>query len=429
AKRTVSLVLNDKVQQTKTVDVPANGRAQAEFLALEAPYGFSRGEIRIDSADALSADDRFAFSVERTDPRKVLFLDDGRRPRAQQYYRAALDASADAAFQMEAMRPDQAANATLTGYAFVVMSDVGVLPGGLEDNLKRYVTGGGSLLIALGPASAALPRVPVIDESVEAARYAGREAERFLTVSDIDTGHPALHSAGRFEGVKFYQAIHVTPAKSRVLARLNDQTPLVLERPMGEGKIMVFASTFDNISNDLPLHAIWVPFVQQSAAYLGGGGGAEQPVNLPVDSYVELRSAGAGGAGTAAEVLDPDGKRVLSLQEASSAKNFAVNREGFFEMKAANGRRTLIAAHADRRESDLAMLPQETLDLWKATGKSDQQGAGPTAQGNEEIKKPWGLWPILLLVLLGVAMVESVVANRYLRPPAAEQPGTKKEAA
>src|SRR5206468_9721156 len=142
------------------------------------------------------------------------------------------------------------------------------------------------------------------------------EAERFLTVSEIDIGHPALRNVERFAGVKFYQAIHVTPAKSHVLARLNDQTPLVLEQQIGEGKALVFASTFDNVSNDLPLHAAWVPFVVQSAAYLGGGG-AEQPVNMAVDSYVELRAANNQGA--AAEVLDPSGKRLLSLQEATNA--------------------------------------------------------------------------------------------------------------
>ncbi len=45
----------------KTVDVPANGRAQVEFLGLDAPYGFSRGEVRIDGADALPGDDRYVF--------------------------------------------------------------------------------------------------------------------------------------------------------------------------------------------------------------------------------------------------------------------------------------------------------------------------------------------------------------------------------
>ena len=424
AKRVVTLLLNGKSLQTKTVDVPENGRAQVEFLGLDAPYGFSRGEVKIESADVLSADDRFPFAVERTDPRKVLFVDDGRKPISQVYFRAALDASPDAAFVMESNRPEQAANQQLAHYAMVVLSDLGSVPPDLEDALKKYVSGGGSVFIALGPTSAALPRVPVLDESIQASSYAGREGERFFTVSEIDTGHPVMRSVERFEGVKLYQAIKVTPAKSKVLARLNDGTPLVLERQIGEGKVLVFASTFDKLSNDLPLHAAWVPFVQQSANYLGGGG-AEQPVNLAVDSYVELRT---GDKGAAAEVLGPDGKRLLSLEEAASAKNFAVRNEGFFELKTASGRQSLIAAHADRRESDLAVIPKEVLDLWKATGESNQTAPGSSTSADQSDKKPWGLWPILLLLLLCVALAESVVANGYLRPPADEEKDRRKAA-
>lgn len=423
SKKNVSLVLNNKVQQTKPVDITTGGRAQVEFLALDAPYGFSKGEVRVEGEDSLPADDRFYFAVERTDPRKVLFVDDGRHPRAQLYYRAALDSSGDSAFQLEVVRPDVAANQELSRYAFVVLDDAGNVSSTLEDALKKYVNAGGSVLIALGPASAAQPKVPLVDESIEAAAYAGREGDRFLNVSEIDAGHPALRSVERFAGVKFYQAIHVTPAKSRVLARLNDQTPLVLERQLGEGKVLVFTSTFDNVTNDLPLHASWVPFVERSAAYLAGSG-AEQPVNLTVDSYVELRTADNKSA--AAEVLDPDGKRLLSLEEATTAKNFAVNKEGFFELKTASGRHTLIAAHADRRESDLSVIPQETLELWRATG-SDQTVPGASGAGNGD-KKPWPLWPWLLLLLLIIAMAESLVADRHLRP-AADSPDVRKEAA
>jgi len=235
-----------------------------------------------------------------------------------------------------------------------------------------------------------------------------------------------MRSVERFEGVKFYQAIKVNPSKSKVLARLNDGTPLVLERQIGEGKVLVFASTFDKLSNDLPIHAAWVPFVQQSATYLSGGG-AEQPVNLPVDSYVELRAGDAKGA--AAEVLGPDGKRLLSLEEAANAKNFALRNEGFFELKTASGRQSLIAAHADRRESDLTVIPKETLDLWKATGEDNQTAGGASTSADQSDRKPWGLWPILLLILLLVALAESVVANGYLSPPAEPEKSKRKEAA
>jgi hypothetical protein len=423
-KKTVSLVLNNKVQQTKTVDITTGGRAQVEFLALDAPYGFSKGEVRVDGGDILPQDDRYYFAVERTDPGKVLFIDDGRHPRAQLYYRAALESSGDSAFQIEVVRPEVAANQQLSRYSFVVLDDIGTVSSTLEDALKKYVEAGGSVLIALGPASVAQPKVPLTNETIESASYAGREAERFLNVSEIDAGHPALRSVERFAGVKFYQAVHVTPSKSRVLARLNDQTPLVLEQQIGEGKVLVFTSTFDNVSNDLPLHASWVPFVERSAAYMAGSG-AEQPVNLTVDSYVELRTSNNQSA--AAEVLDPDGKRLLSLEEATTAKNFEVGKEGFFELKTASGRHTLLAAHADRRESNLEVIPQETLDLWRATGGEPAPGA-PGAE-SERDKKQWPLWPWLLLLLLLVAIAESLVADRYLRPAADNPETVRKEAA
>ena len=426
SKRTVTLLLNGRELQSKSVDVPENGRVPVEFLGLDAPYGFSKGEVRIDAADSLAGDDHYYFSTERADPRKVLFIDDGRHARAELYFKVALDSSGDGGFQLESLRPDVAATANLATYAFVVLNDLSSVPQNLDSSLERYVNAGGSALVVLGPGSAVLPRVPVLDEAIQASSYAGREGGLFLTVTDIDSGHPALRSVDRFNGVKFYQAIHVSTAKSRVLAKLNDQTPLVLERAIGEGKVLAFTSTLDNVLNDLPIHASWVPFVAQSALYLGGGG-AEQPVNLPVDSYVELRTGD--GKGAAAEVLGPDGKRMLSLVESTKARNFALDREGFFEVKTAAGRRSLVAVHADRRESEMAPIPAETLDLWKGTGSSDTTPGGGGAGAAGGADQPWGLWPYILLLLLGVAVAESVVADGFLRPSAPQREVLKREAA
>jgi hypothetical protein len=408
--KTATLLLNGKTLQSKTVEIPEGGRGTAEFLGLEASYGFNRAEIRIDGTDALAEDNSFAFSVERADPRKVLFVDDGRRNDAL-YFRTALSAAPDSAFQLDVQSPGAAGSANLSSFALVVLSDPGALPTGFEDALKRYVSGGGSVLVALGAASAVLPRVPVLDEPIESSRYAGRDTERFLAIGDIDSTHAVLRNVNRFDGVKFYQVINVKPMNSRVLAKLSDGTPLVLERQIGEGKAMAFASPFDNSVNDLPLHNSWVPFVQDSTRYLGGGG-TEQPVTLAVDQYVELRTGEGGGS---AEVSDPDGKRALSLEEAAKARSFMLTREGFYEVRTANGRRSLVAAHADRKESDLSVIPKETQDLWAGTGAPSGGGPG-VANAGEGLTKPFSLAPYILLLLLGVVLAESVIANRYLRP-------------
>jgi hypothetical protein len=406
--RTASLVLDGKTLESKMVEIPANGRATVEFLSLESPYGFHKGEIRIQPDDSLREDDRFPFAVERADPHPVLFLHQGGQTRGELYYRAALESVPDAGFVIEPLPVEQATNQAFSKYAFVVLSDIGSLPVGLENSLRAYVNAGGSLFVSLGPASAALERVPVSGEAIQGSSYASREGDRFQTVASADAEYPSLRRTNKLEGVQFLQDIRVNPGQSRVIARLTNQDPLLLEKQVGEGRVLVFTSTFDNLANDFPLHSSFVPFVEQTARYLGRQ--QDSSTNVAVDSYIELRSVKEHGA--AVEVTDPDGKQPLSLKEASSAQSFQVNREGFYEIHRGAGRQEMVAVHADRRESDLTPIPQETLDLWRNTGR----GPDPVTANGEAANqpKPWSLWRYALLLVLITAIIESLIASRYL---------------
>ena len=140
----------------------------------------------------------------------------------------------------------------------------------------------------------AITHVPVSDVRFEETRYAGREGDRFQTAAWLDSSHPAILTDNRWEGVKFYQAIRVAPGDARVVARLSDQTPLLLDQQVGQGRILIFTSTFDNIANDFPLHASFVPFVEQTARYLGRLDAG--PAGVTVGSFAELRDTKAKGA-------------------------------------------------------------------------------------------------------------------------------------
>jgi hypothetical protein len=408
-KRTVSLALDGKTLESKMVDVPSNGRASVEFLSLDSPHGFHKGEIRIEPGDALHEDDRFDFAIERTDPHPVLFLHPAGQTLDELYYRSALESVSEAGFTLEPLAVEQAGNQSLSKYAFVVLSDVGTMPPGLEANLRAYVAGGGSLLVALGPLSAALARVPVSNETIQGSAYASRGDSRFETVAAADAEHPALRRANKLDGVKFYQEIKVDPGQSHVIARLTNQAPLLLEKQVGEGRVVVFTSTFDNVGNDMPLHASFVPFVEETARYLGGQ--QDRSTNVAVDSYIELRSAQEHGA--AIDVTEPDGSHPLSLKDASTTQTFQVTREGFYDIHRANGREELVAVHADRRESDLTPIPQETLALWQNTGLGPDTPSGDGSAADTQ-PRPWSLWRYALLLVLIIAIIESVLASRYL---------------
>jgi hypothetical protein len=409
ARRTVSLVMNGKVASSKTVDVPENGRASVEFVGLDAAYGLNRGEVRIDDADPLPEDDRFFFGVERSDPKKVLFVHEARQERGVLYVRNAMDASPDAAFNLEPVNAEQVGNVDPSRYAAVIVSDVSTLPQTFLTALDTYVKQGGAVLFALGPVAGTRPRVPLFDQPVLQSEYMSRSGERFQMATETDPSQPAIGRANRWDGVKFYHVVRVDPGSSTVSARLADGTPLLMEKKLGEGRVMVFASTLDNISNDFPLHPSFVPFIEQLAYYLSGE--EDRRSTVPVDSQVDLRNSK--DLKTAVEVLGPDGKRALSLQEAASAQTVTVSSAGFYELRRANGRHELVAVNPDRLESNLEMIPKETLDLWQRTG---QAGEGLGGASSQEQQKPWPLWWYVLLGVVVVGIAESLVASRHVGP-------------
>jgi len=411
AKKTVSLVVNGRALQSKPVELAANGRATVEFIGIEANYGFAKCEIRIDGNDALPGDDRMLFAIERADPKKALMIHESRDGRSPLYYKAALGSAGESAFTLDVVPVEQAGGLNLSRYAFVVAADVLSLPSSLEASLTKYVQTGGSVMIALGPSSARRNRVPVTGDPVSEGKYYSRDGARFDTVGHVDTTFAPIAKASGWQGVRFYYSVRTPAANARVLARLTDETPLLYEKKIGEGRAVVFASGLDNLTNDFPQFPAFVAFAEQSARYLAGVD--ERQSVAAVGSSIELRTQRETALGV--EVMDPDGKRAMSLSEAARASSFMVTREGFFEVRRANGRHEMIAVNADRRESDLGLIPEETRSLWSgAAGETVQAGIGPAASSKKEEEQVHPYWWHLMFAALLAAVVETIVASRYL---------------
>jgi hypothetical protein len=422
ATRTVSVVVNGVVTATKKVDVPANGRATVAFDSLDVPFGESKCAVKIDAADGFPNDDASEFAVKRADPERVLFVHQGSDGRSPLYFGAALAAAAQASFVLQPIAPEQASDIDPTKYAFVVLSDVPSVPSILEHTLEKNVEDGGSVLVAAGTAMSHREHIPVYGGDVADGHYytSGSAADAgFTTVGDVDAAHPAMKDAEGWEGAKFFYAAAVDPGSARVVARLADGTPLLIDKQMGEGHVLVFASGFDDLSNDLPLQPAFVAFVDQTARYLSGEervGGARV-----VDSFVQLRNpanetAGAGSASNHAtvDVIGPDGKRPLSLKEAAAAESFQLSHAGFYQIHFANGRDALIAVNPDRRESDLEPIPDDVLKLWSGSGNANGVVPAESDAAAEERENVSGIWWWFMLVLTIVAVAESIVATGYL---------------
>ena len=394
---------------TKTVSVPANGRAAVDFPALEVPYGFSRCEVKIDSADVFPADDLRRFAVQRSDPQKVLLIHNYGDNRSPLYIGAALSAAAQSAFTLESISVNEAADRQPSNYAFIILSDLNSFPALLENSLSGYVRSGGSLLIAAGTSAGARTQIPIFGAHILDTRDYSRVPDRFMAVGTSDSSYPAVAKAEGWPGVKFFYALNVDPGDARVIVRLSDQTPLLLEKHIGEGRVVLLTSGLDNLTNDFPLNPSFVPFVEQTARYLAGSerqGGAR-----PVDAFLELRNAREQGQGV--EVTDPEGKRPLTLSQAASAKSFQLTEAGYYQLRLANGRQNLVGVNPDPKESNLDVIPNDVMALWQGNGDPVSQAASPSV-APAPAKTPESLWWYVMLFVFAAALAESVLASRYL---------------
>jgi hypothetical protein len=228
-----------------------------------------------------------------------------------------------------------------------------------------------------------------------------------------DAAGSASGQTNDWSNVKFYYAATVDPSHSRVVARLADGTPLLLDKQLGEGHVLLLTSGLDNLTNDLPLHPAFVAFVARTADYLSGNdrlSGARL-----VGSFVQLRSSTTKSTDQPVnvEVVDPDGRRPLSLSEASTVQSYQLMRAGFYQIRFANGKEALMAVNPDRRESDLESIPDDILTLWSGNA-APAASPLPSTPAVEKTTVPFSLWWYVMLFALAAAVAESIIAANYL---------------
>jgi Aerotolerance regulator N-terminal/von Willebrand factor type A domain len=420
AVKTLSLVVNGKVLATHKLNVPANGRATAVFAPLDVGYGFNRCAVRIEAADGgdtFPADDESVFAVRRSDPERVLFVHATADTRSPVYFGAALNAAAQGSFLLQSVAQEQATDIDPTKYAFVVLSDTVALPSIFEHTLAQYVAKGGSVLIALGTDAAYHVRIPLWGGDVKSTNNYARSGNA-ATVGQVDFTHPAFANTqpgldnGGWSGAKVFYAAKVDAGQARVAARLNDGTPFLLEKQMGEGHLLLLASGLENLTNDLPLHPVFVAFVDHTARYLSGS--ERLSGSRLVDDFVQLRSTAEPlGIAASVEVIAPDGQRPLSLGEARTAQSFRLAHAGFYQIRFASGRDAVIGVNPDRRESNLEPMADDIQRLWSGGSRSPAPNPETSASDNEKYRSV-SLWWWVMLLALAVAVAETVLASNYL---------------
>jgi hypothetical protein len=404
ATRTVTLTQNGRTVGEQTVEVPAQGRADVTFSALELASGSNRVEVALSPADDLASDDHRYLAIKRPEPRKVLVIAQDPEGVGPLFVSSAFETLTTLALTPE-VRTTPLGDPPLLDYSFVVVTDIGLLDAAQAGAIQEYVENGGRALLAAGPRSAGLTTLPVTGQTM--LTNPQMRAQGSVSIGEVDTTHPALRGVDELRAANFTRSINVEPGEAdRVLMRLADGTPLLLERVLGSGRVLLFTSSLDREWNDLAVQPAFVPLMAGIANQLLGGAGFTSEADL--GSTLAVRALGFSGG----RIFDPRGEAALGLGAGSD--DVLLDQVGFYEV-VGGGTTELVAVNFDPRESDLKPVDAETLERWSGLGVRPGETATPVAVATATDSVPSSLGPLLVMLLLVLIVVESIVGNWHLR--------------
>lgn len=425
----VRLELDGRPVETKQVDIAPNAAATVDFAPAPLPPGTTRGVVRA-ADDALPRDNAFYFAISRGQALSVLVIDHREGGAARSLYvERVLGIGNQPNFRVTTKRLSTVSAGDFVGRSLVLLNDSDLPGGEMGRRLVEYVQNGGGLLVALGDRSAPRDRPAYAAELLPATADVpiDRSADRGGTLGYIDRSHPIfeLFSAprsGDFSTPRFFRYRSITPApEDEQLARFDDGHVALLERKVGRGRVLVFASSFDGIWNDLPLQPVFLPVAHQLAKYAAAYADERpwsvvgQVANLP---GIFRDSTGPADAADLAEyvAVAPSGERTRLA--GTTRRSVELAEQGFYELQRAGSRAEprVLAVNVDLAESDLTAVEPELLTgAMVARPGTDSTSAAADASTPVEVERRQGFWWYLLAAVLLLLVGETVLSNQMSR--------------
>ena len=443
---------------TQTVMLTAHGTSGSEqkvvFEYVFRQAGFHHGRVVIDGAnDMLPEDDAREFALRIAERIRVLVITGPG---------GANDPTGPGYYVMAALKVPSAVSpvVNLLGEVnvqeipqndVVVCCDVPAFDANLADALRRFVGGGGTLVVFPGPntdtanyntqlGESDQPLLPAVLGEPTGDPVSRREASKLLRV---DMDHPVFREL--YDTQEKYQSVlvycHLTTALHRrrpgtPIAWLERDRPLLLERRVGHGRCLLFTTSANTIWTNLPTRPVFLPVLVRVC--LGSIGDADERRWHREGSHVTLAVRGdqpadidvilpADAAGRSATV------RVRSTPgDAGNAAVFTTTfTPGIYTWQTVGDVKEsgLFVVAADGAESDLYPLTAEALieslpdQPVYVAGNLDElrEAIYKAARGNP-------IWDYFLILVLILATVEALFANRY-RPAETRVAGPAQPAA
>ena len=374
------------IRLTETIDLAGSARREVRFRPAITKPGLYRGTVEVGSGDLLPFDDRRYLAFEARRPEAVLLVDGepGPSPFSDETYflEAALrlrlpEAGPSATpFDPTHLRWDGGSNwPSLAEVGVVILANVPEVPPKVADALRRFVEGGGRLVVFAGDqikpgGLAGLARVGLLPAEVEGV------IEGPLRFDTWDANHPlfapfADAQGGDLRSLGFERVARLKPlAGSTVLASANGGTALLVESRVGSGIVLQWAATADNDRGDWAIRRLYLPVMHQMMGYLSG--------RLPGSGLVKVAG------------LAPGGKPGIEVEESKVVVHNVDPAESQIE------RATLAEFRSSLRLPEPSKPPEGDQPADLAPGAT----------------RPGELWRGVAWALLAILVVETFVANR-----------------
>ncbi len=442
----IQVLLGDKVAARGFISVPGRGAETKQFFLSEPEQGVQEGVVQIMSSDPLAVDDKAYFHltgggkvralVVDGDPKvrlqksETYFLDKALHPRL--YSRSRIDPTTIVTEELE--------NYPLRDFQVLILCNVGKVSRKTAGRIHQFVKDGGGLLFSLGDQVDAefynslwqdlLPR----ELRGVKSPYAGAEGVSEIRVMHIDRHfgrgqhgeavHPILSvfrdpGQGDLGLASFFSYFLLQPEvgpATRVILRLTNGTPLMVEKPLGKGIVILYATSLDQAWNDLCLHPTFLPLLQQTVQYLARALRQGDTGELTAGSIV-IMPCPQGKAG--AVVMDP--KRRVFPVRAMDERNQRViqvhtNQPGIYYLqfldRMSSARPSsfppeaadrVLVVNLDLRESDMTKISEKELRKILPAESLAVLGSGETtgqAVAGKRLETPLDRSMLLLVLIL-----------------------------
>ncbi|MHB8899504.1 MAG: BatA domain-containing protein [Thermoguttaceae bacterium] len=310
---------------------------------------------------------------------------------------------------------DELAAGDLDAAALVVLAST--VSGRQSERFADYVERGGSMLVVLKDAALSKVLARLLGADVPLAEA---EPGDYAMFGQIDFGHPlfvpfADPRYSDFTRIHFWRYRAATLPDNwggRVLARFDGGHPLLVEKPLGTGRIWVLFAGWHPADSDLARSTRFVPFLggmleQSKRAELGGN---HYLVGEPVD-LTELADSGATGS-----VRTPGG---ATLKLAAGAGSFdQTDLPGIYTVVLGNVSRQF-AVNLPADESRTATMSVDELRQY-GSGSGQPVSRAEMARRlrqtrDVELELRQKLWRWLILAAASVLLAETWLAGRLAR--------------